>query len=172
MANNFWKFDVAVYQTLTHKTQSQSIQHLWCQLMWASLDSSQIDRWLQSLLISTFQPANCLSFTNHTNLVDFSMAESKKQIKKGQENAKKFDKNFLISVRKKPNKPQIKKFCILKNITRREIEFGVEWWFQIFYFLISYANSVFSAKMVRVTIWNYFISELPFFFLFSIKFAL
>ena len=54
------------------------------------------------------------------------MAESKKQIKKGQENAKEFDKNFLISVRKKPNKPQIKKFCILKNITRREIEFGVE----------------------------------------------
>ena len=54
------------------------------------------------------------------------MAESKKQIKKGQENAKKFDKNFLISVRKKPNKPQIKKICILKNITRWEIEFGVE----------------------------------------------
>ena len=53
------------------------------------------------------------------------MAESKKQIKKGQENAKKFDKNFFISVRKKPNKPQNQKFCILKNIMRQETEFGV-----------------------------------------------
>ena len=34
------------------------------------------------------------------------MTESKEQIKKGQENAKKFDKNFLIPARKKPNKPQ------------------------------------------------------------------
>ena len=41
------------------------------------------------------------------------MAESKKQIKKGQENAKKFDKNFLISVRKKTEqatKPKILRF--------------------------------------------------------------
>ena len=106
-------------------TQSQSIEHLWRQLMRASLDSSKIDRWLWSLLISTCQQANCLSFTNHTNLVDFSMTESKKQIKKGQENAKKCDKNFLISARKKPNKPQNQKFCILKNIMRREVEFGV-----------------------------------------------
>ena len=100
------------------------------------------------------------------------MAESKKQIKKGQENAKKFDKNFLISVRKKPNKPQIKKFCILKNITRREIEFGVEWWFQIFYFLISYANSVFFREDGQGYNLKSFHFWTAVFFSFWIKFAL
>ena len=43
-----------------------------------------------------------------------------------QKNAKMCDKNFLISARKKPSRPQNQKFCILKNITRLEIEFGVE----------------------------------------------
>ena len=127
--NQHPKRQISTSATWPYMTQSQSIEHLWCQLMWASLDSSQIDRWLQSLLISTCQPANCLSFTNYTNLVDFSIAESKKQIKKGQQNAKKFDKNFLVSVRKKPNKPQNQKFCILKNIMQQEIEFGVAWCF-------------------------------------------
>ena len=77
-------------------------------------------------MISTCQQANCLSFTNHTNLVDFSMTESKKHIKKGPKDAKNCDKDFLISPRKKTNMPQNQKFCILKNITRWEIELGVE----------------------------------------------
>ena len=49
--------------------------------------------------------------------------------KRRQENAKKCDKNFLISARKKPSRPQNQKLCILKNITWQEIEFGVEWYF-------------------------------------------
>ena len=53
------------------------------------------------------------------------MTESKKHIKKGQEDAKKCDKDFLISGRKKTNMPQNQEFCILKNIMQQSIEFGV-----------------------------------------------
>ena len=59
----------------------------------------------------------------------FQWPNKKSTSKRRQENAKKCDKNFLISARKKPSRPQKQKFCILKNITRLEIEFGVEWCF-------------------------------------------
>ena len=77
------------------------------------------------------------------------MAESKKQIKKGQENAKKFDKNFLISVRKKPSRPQNQKFCILKNITRQEIEFGS---LVVFVNILLIMGHKFQAKINNLTI--------------------
>ena len=53
----------------------------------------------------------------------FQWPNKKNRPKRRQENAKKCDKNFLISARKKPSRPQNQKFCILKNITRQEIVF-------------------------------------------------
>ena len=55
----------------------------------------------------------------------FQWPNEKNRPKRRQENAKKCDKNFLISARKKPSRPQNQKFCILKNITRQVIEFGM-----------------------------------------------
>ena len=112
---------------LRHKANQISICGAnWCKYSWTHhrvIDGLHYS-WLVLGKTLTTYPWHII----HICLI-FQWPNKKNRPKRRQENAKKCDKNFLISARKKPSRPQNQKFCILKNITRQEIEFGVEWCF-------------------------------------------
>ena len=119
----FW----TVKTSLGHKANQISICGAnWCKNSWTHhrlIDGLHYS-WLVLGKTLTTYPWHII----HICLI-FQWPNKKNRPKRRQENAKKCDKNFLISARKKPSRPQNQKFCILKNITRQEIEFGVEWCF-------------------------------------------
>ena len=120
-------FNILRLNVLRHKANQISICGAnWCKYSWTHhrvIDGLHYS-WLVLGKTLTTYPWHII----HICLI-FQWPNKKNRPKRRQENAKKCDKNFLISARKKPSRPQNQKFCILKNITRQEIEFGVEWCF-------------------------------------------